>query len=138
MVCLNCNSTSLKSLSLIHASGSYELRGRVQGFLLGTADGLYFGKHRGQSQTNLSKIAGPPCKAPYLRPVGLWLLGLFIVMAFAGRGRISMTVAVFDLAYILLLPALLVTALKYNLFVRPGKIRACEGKFMCQRYGMTL
>ena len=81
----------------------------------------------------LSKMAGPPRKAPYLRPLALWLLGLFIVMALAGRGRISMTMAVFDVAYILLLPALLLAALAYNLFVRPRSIKAWESKFMCQR-----
>jgi hypothetical protein len=107
-------------------------------FALGTGAGLYFGKYRARSQTRLSKMAGPPRKAPYLRPVALWLLGLFIVMTFSGHGRISMTVAVFDVAYILLLPALLLTMLAYNLFVRPWKIRAWEDKFMCQRCATIL
>jgi len=86
MVCPNCNSTDLKKLSLIHAAGVYESRGRIVG-LTGSGDGVLLGKYRGASQSRLSKLTSPPRKAPYVSPFVLWLLGFFVVMAFAGRGK---------------------------------------------------
>lgn len=133
MVCPNCNSTDLRRLSLIHAAGSYETRGGILGFLLG--DGLLFGGYRGASQSRLSKMAGPPRKGSYLGPAILWLVGFFIVMAFAGRGKLSTPTAIFSMAYLVLLPTLLIGTFVYNLFLRPKKLRDWENKFMCQRCG---
>jgi hypothetical protein len=39
MVCLYCNSTDLKRVSLIHAAGAYESRGRFRGLLFGSTAG---------------------------------------------------------------------------------------------------
>jgi len=41
-------------------------------------------------------------------------------------------------AYVLLLPALLVSAFVYNSFVYPKKYRAWDGAFMCQRCGALI
>jgi hypothetical protein len=135
MVCPTCNSSGLRKLSLIHATGIHESRGRFCGVFFGNTDGLHFGRYRGKSQTKLSKTVRPPVKAPYSWPIGLWLLGFFTIMTFANRGRISEAVAVLDLACILLLPTYLVAALAYNFFVRPARVKVWQSKFMCQRCG---
>jgi hypothetical protein len=76
----------LKKISLIYAAGVYKSRGRIGGLLFGNGDAFFVGKYRGANQSLLSKMAAPPRKAPYIAPVALWLMGFFIVMAFAGRG----------------------------------------------------
>jgi hypothetical protein len=59
-------------------------------------------------------------------------------MAFAGRGELSFAMGLLSIAYVLLLPALVVSAFFYNLFVYPQKHRAWEGLFMCQRCGALI
>jgi hypothetical protein len=46
--------------------------------------------------------------------------------------------AVLSVAYILALPAYLVSSLCYNFVVRPGKLKNWERKFMCQRCGAII
>jgi hypothetical protein len=133
MPCPNCNSTDLKKLSLIYAAGVHESRGRIGGLLLGFGDGLFLGKYRGMSQSRLSKMAGPPRKAPYVTPVILWVVGLFIVMAFAGRGKLSWMMGALSVGYLFALPAYLLAALLYNFFLRPKRNKHWEEKFMCLR-----
>lgn len=135
MVCPNCNSTDLKKLSLIHAAGVYESRGRVGGVLLGSGNGFLLGKYKGASQSRLSRLASPPRKAPYIVPVVLWLIGFFIVMAFAGRGKLSWMMGALSVGYLLLLPAYLLAALLYNFFLRPKKFKDWNEEFICQRCG---
>jgi hypothetical protein len=65
MVCPNCNSSNLKRVSLIHAAGVYESRGRFRGLLFGGTDGALFGRYRGTSQSRLSALSNPPARAPY-------------------------------------------------------------------------
>lgn len=77
----------------------------------------------------------PPKKGRYGVSVILWLVGFFIVMAFAGPGRISTGMAVCYLSYILLLPGMLIATLAYNLIVYPAKYRRWKSKFMCQDCG---
>jgi hypothetical protein len=89
MVCPSGNSANLKKLSLIHAAGTYESRGRVGGPVLGSRDGLLFGKYLGTHLSQLSKMAGPPKTAPCGTPIALWLIGLFMLMSTAGSGRIA-------------------------------------------------
>ena len=137
MVCLNCKSTDLKKLSLIYTAGVYESRGRIHGLFLGSGDGVFLGKHRGTSRSHLSKLASPPRKAPYLAPIIFWLLGFFIVMAFAGRGRLSTLMAIASVGYLFLLPALLIGAFIYNLFVYQKRYCNWDRRFLCQRCGST-
>jgi hypothetical protein len=85
MICPKCQSSDLKKVSLVHAAGLYESRGRIRGFLLGESDGLLLGSYRGKNQSRLSKMVRPPAKFPYAAPVILWLLGFFLLMAFVGR-----------------------------------------------------
>jgi hypothetical protein len=137
MVCPNCNSTDLKKLSLIYAAGVYESRGRIAGLLLGSGDGFLCGKHKGTSQSRLSKLVSPPRKAAYVAPVILWLMGFFIVMAFAGRGKLSWMMSALSMGYASLLPVYLLVALFYNFFLRPKKKTEWGGKFLCQRCGFV-
>ncbi len=135
MVCPNCSSTDLRKVSLVHAAGIYESRGRFFGLLFGGMDGLLFGRYRGTSQSHLSASFSPPRKLPYLAPIVLWLIGFFILMSLDARGKLSWPMAVVSVGYVLLLPAYLLGSLIYNLFVRSGKFKQWQRKFMCQRCG---
>ena len=77
----------MKNVSLIHAAGLYESRGRVRKFFLGHSDGLLFGKYRGMNQSRLSAMVSPPKKLPYASPLALWLVGFFPLIAFVGLGK---------------------------------------------------
>src|SRR5882672_9223427 len=132
MVCPNCNSTDLKKLSLIYAAGVYESRAGISGLFLGSSDSFLLGKYRATSQNQLSKIFRPPRKGPYIVPVIFWLIGLFVVMAFAGRGKLSWMMGFLSIGYVLLFPGYIVGALLYNFLVHPKKFRAWDQKFMCQ------
>jgi hypothetical protein len=133
--CPTCGATDLKKLSLIHAEGTYESRGSVFGFLLGSADGLLFARHRGTNQSLLSKSVSPPRKAPYLAPAILWFIGFFVVMACAGSEKLSTPMAFFSVAYVVLLPAYVVAALFFNFLVHPKKYRNWNEQFICLRCG---
>jgi hypothetical protein len=135
MICPNCNSTNLKSLALIHAAGLYQSSGRTWGLLFGVGDGLYFGSYKGSSQSLLSKVAAPPRKGLYAGPTILWLMGFFVVMAFAGRGKLSTPMALFSVAYVLTLPTLLIGTFVYNFFVRPRKLRHWQHQSTYQSCG---
>lgn len=106
MRCPHCNSTDLKKASLIYAAGAYESRGRIGGLLFGDGEAFFVGKYRRATRSLLSKMAGPPRKAPYVAPVVLWLMGIFIVMAFAGRGKLSWMMGALSMGYALLLPVI--------------------------------
>jgi len=54
------------------------------GMFLGGADDFFLGKYRGTSQNGLSKRAVPPGRAPHIPPMIFWLIGFFILIAFAG------------------------------------------------------
>lgn len=133
--CPNCNSMDLKKVSLIHEAGVYESRGSLRGTILGTTDGLLFGRFRGKSQSLLSKRIDPPKKMPYAAPAILWLLGFFVLMAFDGRGKLSGLMGMISAGYILATPVYFLVALFHNLFVRPKKHRDWERKFMCRGCG---
>jgi hypothetical protein len=138
MICPSCNSSDMKRVSLIHAAGLYQSRGRIRGFLLGNSDGLVFGRYRGTNQSRLSHLVRPPAKFPYVAPAILWLVGFFPLMAFVGRGKLSFVVGLLSVGYVLLLPALVVSAFVYNSFLYPQKYRAWEAMFMCQRCGALI
>jgi hypothetical protein len=135
MVCPNCNSTDMKKLSLIYAAGVYESRGRIGGLLFGSGDGFFFGKSRGTSQNRLSAMLRPPRKAPYLAPAIFWVISLFIVMAFAGREKLSWAMGALAVSHLLALPTYLLAALVHNFFVRPKKYKDWNEQFICQRCG---
>ena len=135
MICPNCNSTDLKRVSLLHTAGSYESRGRIRGLLPGNIEGFLFGKYRGTSQSRLSKMLTPPAKVPYIAPLILWLIGFLIVMAFAGRGKLSWIMGALSVGYLLLLPAYLLAALLYNFLIRPKKYKDWNEELICQRCG---
>jgi hypothetical protein len=135
MICPNCNSSDLQKLSLIHAAGVYESRGRIRGLFLGNSARLHFGRYKGRSQSRLSTAVGSPKKRPYAAPTILWLIGFCLLMALDGRGKISTAMAMFSSAYVFLLPALLIGILVYNFFVYPKKRKNWERKFLCQRCG---
>jgi hypothetical protein len=138
MICPSCNSSDMKRVSLIHAAGLYQSQGRIRGFLLGNSDGLLFGRYRGTNQSRLSQMVRPPAKFPYVAPAILWFVGFFPLMAFVGRGKLSFAVGLLSVVYVLLLPALVVSAFVYNSFVYPPKYRAWEAMFMCQRCGALI
>jgi hypothetical protein len=128
----------MKRVSLIHAAGLHQSRGRIRGFLLGNSDGLVFGSYRGTNQSRLSQMVRPPAKFPYVAPAILWLVGFFPLMALAGRGKLSFAMGLLSVGYVLLLPALLVSAFVYNSFVYPKKHKAWDSTFMCQRCGALI
>lgn len=132
-MCPNCNSCDLKQVPLIYAAGIVESRSRFCGIFLGSGDGFLFGAHRGKSQSRLSEMIGPPKKLPYAGPAILWLLGLFMLMAFDGRGKLSWLMGMISAVYILAIPAYFLVALFHNLLVRPKKHEDWERKSMCQR-----
>ena len=135
MVCSNCNSTDLRKLSLIYAEGSYASTGRIGGISLGEVVSFHFGRYRGRNQSKLSALAGPPRKRSYVAPTIVWLVGFFIVMPFAGRGKLSDTMGLFCVAYLFLLPILVIGTLAYNLFAYPRRRKSWALKFMCLRCG---
>ena len=137
MRCPHCYSTDLKKASLIYAGGVYQSRGRMGGLLLGSGDAFFVGKYKGANQSLLSKMVGPLRKAPYVAPVILWVMGFFIVMAFAGRGKLLWMMGALSMGYALTLPVYLLVALFYNFFLRPKKKTEWEGKFLCQRCGLV-
>ena len=80
----------------------------------------------------------PPKKLPYAVPAILWLLGLFILMPFDGRGKLSWLMGMISAVYILAIPAYFLVALFHNLLVRPKKHMDWERKSMCQRCGALI
>jgi hypothetical protein len=105
------------------------------GLFFGNGDTFFVGKYRGANQSLLSKMVAPPRKAPYLAPVVLWLVGFFVVMAFAWSGKLSWIMDALSIGYLLLLPAYLLATLLYNFLVRPKKYKGWNEQFMCQRCG---
>jgi hypothetical protein len=136
--CPHCNSMDLKKVSLIHEAAVYESRGSLRGTILGTTDGLLFGRFRGTRQSLLSKRIDPPKKMPYAAPAILWLLGFFILMAFDGRGKLSGLMGMISSGYILATPVYFLVALFHNFLVRPKKQRGWKRKSMCQRCGALI
>ena len=120
---------------MVHAGGTFESRGGFLGLILGNSNNLHFGRFSGTSQSLLAMRVGPPRKGRYTVSVVLWLVGFFIVMAFAGRARISMSMALFSVSYLLLLPGLLVGTTAYNLILYPAKYRLWQRTLMCQDCG---
>jgi hypothetical protein len=96
---------------------------------------FFVGKYRLGKPEPAVKMVGPPKKAPYVVPVVLWLMGFFIVMAFAGRGKLSWMMGVLAVSYLLLLPGYLLAALLYNFFVHPRKYKDWNEKFIRQQCG---
>ena len=80
----------------------------------------------------------PPKKLPYAMPAILWLLGLFILMPFDGRRKLSWLMGMISAAYILAIHAYFFVALFHNLLVRPKKHKDWERKSMCQRCGALI
>ena len=138
MVCPNCHSSDVKRVSLVHAAGGYESRGRTLGFLAASGDALLFGRYRGNNQSQLSMMVAPPAKLPYALPIILWLLGFFVLMAIVTRGKLAWAMGLISVAYIILLPAYLLAALFCNFVLHPRKYRLWEDKFMCQKCGLVL
>jgi hypothetical protein len=83
-------------------------------------------------------MIGPPKKLPCAVPAILWLLGLFILLAFDGRGKLSWLLEMISAVYILAIPAYFLVALFHNLLVRPKKHKDWERKSMCQRCGALI
>jgi hypothetical protein len=55
-----------------------------------------------------------------------------------GRGRLSLMMGALAVGYLLMLPAYLLAALRYNFFLRPKKQKAWENQFLCQRCGTVV
>src|SRR5260370_10319238 len=119
MVCTYCNSNDVRKLSLIYAWGTFEPKGQMHGSSYGGRSGFYFGRFQKQTQTRLSAAASPPRKGRSIPLAVLWLIGFFIVIASAGRRRISTTMALFSVSYVLLLPGLVIGMFVYHLAVSP-------------------
>jgi len=125
MLCPNCNSTALRRVSLIHAAGVYESRGRFRGLLFGSIDGALFGQYRGTSQNRLSALSNPPANA------------LYALMSLDARENLSAPMAVLSVAYVFF-PGYLLAVLSYNLTIRRKKLSAWRHKFLCMRCGNTI
>jgi hypothetical protein len=134
--CPNCHSTDLKKISLIHAAGVHESRGRFFGWFLG--DGLWFGRYKGTSQSRLSAMLSPPRKFPYGLPMVFRLIGFFPLMAFVGHGKLSWIMGLLATLYVFLLPALPIGAFAYNVFVYPWKYKRRDSMFLCQCCGAQI
>jgi len=80
-------------------------------------------------------MLAPPGKAPYGQPVLLWVIGFFVLMVFAVRGKLSDWMGMLSVAYLFLLPGYLLGATIYNLFLRPKRIQAWDRQFLCERCG---
>jgi hypothetical protein len=80
-------------------------------------------------------MVSPPRKLPYISPMILWLVGFFPLMAFVGRGKLSLAMGLISVAYLLLLPTYLLGTLSYNFVVHPKRYHSWEKNFMCQRCG---
>src|SRR6266404_8742000 len=107
----------------------------MSGLFLGNGDAFFVGKYKGANQSLLSKIACPPRKAPYVAPLVLCLMGFFIVMVLAGRGKLSWMMGALSVGYLLIFPAYLLAALLYNFFIRPKKCKDWTEEFICQQCG---
>jgi hypothetical protein len=79
-----------------------------------------------------------PQKAPYVGLRSCGLSGFFVVMAFAGRRKLSWMMGFLSVVYVLLLPEYIVGALLCNFLVHAKKFRAWDQKFICQRCGATI
>jgi hypothetical protein len=123
--------------TLFYPAGVDESRGRIGGLLLERADGLVLAKYRGTSQSKLSKMVRSPQKAPNVAPAIL-CLSVFVVMAFAGRRKLSWMMGSLSVVYVLLLPEYIVGALLCSFLVHAKKFRAWDQKFICQRCGATI
>jgi hypothetical protein len=133
MTCPKCHSSDLKKISLIYAEGVHVTRGGSVGWVLGS--GVWFAGHWGKSESRLSAMLHPPGKFPNGLPIVLWLVGFFVVMAFAGRGSLSWIMGLLSVAYISLLPSYLLAALCFNFVLRPRKYRRWESTMMCRCCG---
>src|SRR5207237_9597380 len=100
MVCPTCNSSDLKKLSLIHAAGSYELRGSLLGALIGSGGGLLFGSYRVKSQNLLCRMAATPRKMHFISPDVLVILKFFKLMALSARGNLSCVLGTLSISYV--------------------------------------
>jgi hypothetical protein len=135
LVCPNCKSRDLHRVSLLYAAGLYQSRGSLIGHFLRTGNGILLGRLSANTQTLLSKKLAPPRKAPYLAPAVPWLLGFFVVMAFAGRGKLSPAMTAISFAYLVALPIWLVLAFFHNLLLHPRKFAKWRREFQCQQCG---
>lgn len=133
-----CHSADLRRLPMVYAAGSYEFRGRLRAFFFGGANTLQFGTYTGKCESRLSQSVRPPGKLPFVRPVCLWIMGFFILMAFLGSGRLSFPMGILGGFYLLLLPSYLLGSLFYNVFVRPWKYRRWERSWLCLRCGAVV
>jgi hypothetical protein len=133
MKCPKCHSSDLKKISLIYAEGVRESRGGFIGWCNG--NGVEFGRRWGRSESRLSAMLSPPQKFPYGRPIVLWLIAFFPLMAFVGRGKLSWATGLITTLYVFLLPAIPVGAFAYNLSVYPRKYAGWDSTLACRRCG---
>jgi hypothetical protein len=92
-----------------------------------------------EARTRLPFEDSPPTGQISLRHAGdSWLVGFFLLMAFVSRGKLPFDGSRVSRLCVLLLPALVVSAFVYNLFVYRKKYRAWDGTFMCRRCGALI
>ncbi len=149
MQCPNCKSEDLVKLSVVHSAGLSDINTRSRGRTLAFSDnGLVLGvgnfKGTGTSQTNLSKLAEPPCKKPYRHVIIAWLLGLVIgaslltdLNTFTVRAKthIEHQFQWFAYPYSCLAALVLEVLWRYNHRILPRRHQLWSHSFMCCRCG---
>jgi hypothetical protein len=149
MQCPNCKSEDLAKLSVVHSAGLSDINTRSRGRALAFGDnGLVLGvgnlRATGTSQTQLSKLAGPPRKKPYWYVVLAWLLGFVIAGSLladlntfkvGAHARLEQQFRWFACAYSCLAALVLAVLWRYNHRIFPRKHERWNRSFMCRRCG---
>ncbi len=149
MQCPKCTSEDAVKLSLIHSAGLADIRTTSRGHVIGLAGaGLLLAVDsfatKGTSQSQLSKLAAPPCKKRYRHVILAWLIGLaigawFILFINAPTSthdphtfiQIHWFVYIFSAAMLLVLTVLW----RFNHMTFPRRRKLWNRSFMCRRCG---
>lgn len=136
MVCPSCSSNDLKKLSLIYIAGSYETTGRSRGIVFnGEGVGAYRARHRSIHESKLSRLAAPPKKMPFLKPLIYGVVGMFC-LPFVRLNHQAWN-AMF-LGYCALVLLYVGWAVFFNIFRYPKALQRWELLFMCQGCGAII
>lgn len=133
-MCPSCNSTDIRKLAVVYNEGISHGTVKVSGsFATGYA----------VHQTGLSRIAAPPQKRGYGRPILLTIL-LYILLrvlldwliGFRSLQKIPGNEIVMQLLFWGPIIAIVVMRFRYNHSTYPEKFRDWQNRFMCQRCGI--
>lgn len=132
-MCPSCKSTNFKKLAIIYSEGLS--KGKISIGIFSTRT------YKIQQQTELSKIAAPPRKWSYLKPIVLALLfyGLFRKIADAWFGHpltdVSDGVILSQMLFCGPIVAIVIGTFWHNRRVYMRKLKNWERQFLCQQCG---